>query len=166
LDIQLFVKTKSDGAVRSFKFPAGAPVVIGRNPEAVVPLEGSALSRDHFSIEYRGGSVYVTDTSSNGTWVNGELIGRGKSRVIGVADLVEVAGYEINYKLLGEPAQSAAQSAAGATPRGTSPAGPAPAWQGFLDRARNFVGPFGGAEKMAAGLILCAAVLTLIYFYS
>ena len=166
MDIQLFVKTKSDGAVRSFKFPAGPPVVIGRNPEAVVPLEGSALSRDHFSIEYRGGSVYVTDTSSNGTWVNGELIGRGKSRAIGVADLVEVAGYEINYKLLGEPAQSASQSAAGATSPGTSPAGPAPAWKGLLGRARNFVGPFGGAEKTAVGLILCAAALTLIYFYS
>ena len=38
MDIQLFVKSKSDGAVRTFKFPAGAPVVVGRNPEAVVPI--------------------------------------------------------------------------------------------------------------------------------
>ena len=117
MDIQLFVRSKSDGAVRSYKFPAGPPVVIGRNPEAVVPLEGSALSRDHFSIEYRGGSLYVTDTSSNGTWVNGELVGRGKSKAVGVADLVEVAGYEINYKLAGEPAQSDTK----ATPPAISP---------------------------------------------
>src|ERR1700722_11550440 len=93
LEIQLFVKAKSDGSVRSFKLPAGPPVVIGRNPEAVVPIEGSALSRDHFSIEYRDGSVWVADTSSNGTWINGDLIGRGKSRPVGIADLVEVAGY-------------------------------------------------------------------------
>jgi predicted component of type VI protein secretion system len=166
LDIQLFVKTKSDGAVRTFKFPAGPPVVIGRNPEAVVPLEGSALSRDHFSIEYRGDSVYVTDTSSNGTWVNGELIGRGKSKAVGVADLVEVAGYEINYKLLGGPEQSPPQTAVPATSPARSGASAPPAWMRFLDPARKFVGPFGRAEKMAVVLILCAAALTLIYFYS
>ena len=172
MDIQLFVKTKSDGAVRSFKFPAGPPVVIGRNPEAVVPLEGSALSRDHFSIQYRDGAVYVTDTSSNGTWVNGELIGRGKSKTVGIADLVEVAGYEINYKLLGSPSPSATSSNAKAIPPGTSPAKPAavptaaPAWKGPLDQVRDFVGPFGRVEKFAVLLILCAAALTLIYFCS
>ena len=166
MDIQLFVRSKSDGAVRSYKFPAGPPVVIGRNPEAVVPLEGSALSRDHFSIEYRGGSLYVTDTSSNGTWVNGELVGRGKSKAVGVADLVEVAGYEINYKLAGEPAQSDTKATPPAISPSQSAASPAPAWLGFLDPARKFVGPFGRAEKLAVVLILCAAALTLIYFYS
>ena len=73
MEIQLFVKAKSDGSARNYKLPAGALVVIGRNPEAVVPLEGSALSRDHFSIEYRDNAVWINDTSSNGTWVNGEL---------------------------------------------------------------------------------------------
>ena len=164
MDIQLFVKAKSDGAVRSYTLPAGAPVVIGRNPEAVVPLEGSALSRDHFSIEYRDGSVWFTDTSSNGTWVNGELIGRGKSRAVGIADLVEVAGYEFNYKLSGT-----AQPATAATKPGVQ-SGPASAAaqsrQGLLDQIGHFVGPFGGAEKMAVVVILCAAGLVLIYFYS
>lgn len=154
MDIQLFVKSKADGSVRSFKLPAGAPVVIGRNPDAVVPLEGSALSRDHFTIEYRDGSVWVADTSSNGTWVNGELIGRGKGRPVGIADLIEVAGYEFNYKLAGAAAPEPA----------TRPAATRQA--GVLDRIGNFVGPFGGAEKLALAAILGAIVLVIVYFNS
>ncbi len=166
MEIQLFVKSKADGSVRSYTLPVGAPVVIGRNPEAVVPLEGSALSRDHFSIEYRDGTVHVSDTSSNGTWVNGDLIGRGKTRAVGIADVVEVAGYEFNYKLSGEAKQAGAVAV-------TRPGGPArnlpdptSGWTRALDQARAFVGPFGGAEKMAVALIVSAATLVIIYFYS
>lgn len=169
MDIQLFVKTKSDGTVRSFKFNADAAVVIGRNPEAVVPLEGSALSRDHFNIQYRDGTIYVTDTSSNGTWVNGELIGRGKSKAVGIADQIEVAGYEMNYKLLATPEKASGQAVAkpGAPAAATSPkAPPVPAWRGILTKVSDFVGPFGGAEKFAVLLIVCAAALTLVYFNS
>lgn len=165
MEIQLFVKSKSDGAVRSYQIPAGAPVVIGRNPEAVVPLEGSALSRDHFSIEYRDGSVWVADTSSNGTWVNGELVGRSKSRPVGIADLIEVAGYEFNFKLVGVPTAPVAPTAPGQ--KHNNAALPAPtALGGLLDRIGSFVGPFGGAEKLAVVLILSSIALVLIYFYS
>ncbi len=164
MEIQLFVKTKSDGSVRTYKLPVGAPVIIGRNPEAIVPLEGSALSRDHFSIEYRDGSVWVADSSSNGTWINGELIGRGKSRVAGMADVVEVAGYEFNYKLTGDPTPSGA--AVVKTAGAVTPPSPAPVWSRVVDQVRTFVGPFGGAEKMAVALILSAATLVFIYFNS
>lgn len=39
-------------------------------------------------------------------------------------------------------------------------------WQGTMDQARRFVGPFGGADKMAVILFLSTTALVLVYFYS
>jgi len=158
MEIQLTVKSKSGGGTRSLRFPAAQPVVAGRNPEAAVPLEGTALSREHFSIECRSGRLYVADNSSNGTWVNGALVGRGQKRELRPEDVVEVAGYEINCLLAGEPTAPAAVIRAPAS----APV-PAGAWAAFRARLGP---PLEGAEKFSLLLIAATAVLTAIYLSS
>jgi pSer/pThr/pTyr-binding forkhead associated (FHA) protein len=64
------------GEPRSFPLPEGRTVV-GRDPEADVPLDDDAVSRHHLEIESRGGVLMATDLDSrNGTALNGEWLDR------------------------------------------------------------------------------------------
>ena len=55
----------------------GASVVIGRAAPSDVALGDSSLSRQHATVEVVGDEVFVEDLqSTNGTWVDGERVGR------------------------------------------------------------------------------------------
>lgn len=45
------------------------PFVVGRDPNAKLPVLSSVASRDHFRIDYRRGKFVLKDNSTNGTWV-------------------------------------------------------------------------------------------------
>ncbi|MBT9584998.1 FHA domain-containing protein [bacterium] len=51
---------------------------MGRHKDCQVPLEGDLVSRNHCQGEVRNGQLWVQDTSSNGTFVNGEQIPAGQ----------------------------------------------------------------------------------------
>jgi len=75
MDARLWV-TGSDGAPTSVALGAGRTVV-GRDPEADVPLDDEAVSWHHLEIENRGGVLMATDLDSrNGTALNGEPLDR------------------------------------------------------------------------------------------
>lgn len=59
-----------------FRISPNESLLIGRNPEAHVSLpEVLSISRDHARLEHRGAKVTLSDLgSTNGTYVNGELI--------------------------------------------------------------------------------------------
>jgi pSer/pThr/pTyr-binding forkhead associated (FHA) protein len=57
--------------------PARSPLVVGRNPDADLPLDfDSEASRLHAQLEAAGGEWLIVDDglSSNGTYVNGERV--------------------------------------------------------------------------------------------
>ncbi|HSH12656.1 MAG TPA: FHA domain-containing protein, partial [Desulfurivibrionaceae bacterium] len=61
--------------IRRFKIGEGQTLTIGRGQEADITIDNSAISRQHSSLELKGGTYYLTDLYSlNGTKVNGQQI--------------------------------------------------------------------------------------------
>jgi len=52
--------------------PEHGRFVMGRTREAQVRLDGDLVSRQHCQGEFRNGQLWLLDTSSNGTFVNGK----------------------------------------------------------------------------------------------
>ncbi|KAK0475478.1 kinase-like domain-containing protein [Armillaria novae-zelandiae] len=58
-------------------------ITIGRHPQTNhFILPGQRISNNHCEILWEDKSVVLTDLSSNGTWINGELVGKGKERIL------------------------------------------------------------------------------------
>jgi hypothetical protein len=64
------------------------------------PLDQSA-SREHFAVQILSGNYFLTNLSSNGTFVNGEKVG-GKGRRLYHGDVIEAGNSELTFLL---PAQ-------------------------------------------------------------
>jgi pSer/pThr/pTyr-binding forkhead associated (FHA) protein len=61
--------------IKRFSIEEGQTLTIGRGHDADVNVDNSAISRQHSSLELKGGSYYLTDLNSlNGTRVNGKKI--------------------------------------------------------------------------------------------
>lgn len=50
-------------------FPVGKALLIGSSPSCDVVIEDSTVSRKHALIEEKDGKLYVTDCSTNGTYI-------------------------------------------------------------------------------------------------
>src|ERR1700736_427900 len=86
-------------------------VTIGRHEinDWVLPDPDRYLSGRHCVITYRDGEYWITDTSTNGVFVNGapNPIGRGSSLPLRDGDSFKIGDYEIRVKVapdLDEPA--------------------------------------------------------------
>jgi predicted component of type VI protein secretion system len=89
--------TGEDGAPRSFPLSAGRTVV-GRDPEADIPLDDEAVSWHHLEIESRAGVPMATDLDSrNGTALNGEPLDR--ARRLRDGDTLIVGGRRLEVSL-------------------------------------------------------------------
>ena len=141
VQIQVAVQTAEESAARVYRLDIDRPVVLGRSPESPIPLDGTPISREHLAFELEGSLVYVRDFSSNGTWINGELIGRGERRAVAEHDEISVPGYSMTLRLIRASAR---------------PVPPAKPVQAFL---RSFT----GVELYA--LFVAAAGVTLIVAY-
>ena len=57
------------------EFAGNAPLVIGRDPGAGLPLNDPEVSRRHARLETQDGAVFLRDLgSSNGTFLNGKRL--------------------------------------------------------------------------------------------
>ena len=70
-----FLRT-SDG--EKIALPERGPFAIGRSREAQVRLDGDLISRNHCQAEFRNDQLWLRDTSSNGTFVNGKQLPQGE----------------------------------------------------------------------------------------
>ena len=70
----------------SFNLQGDAPITFGRHPDLnyvfrkeLIPNDYLHISKKHFHIQkYENGEVKISDTSSNGTFVNGTIVGKGR----------------------------------------------------------------------------------------
>ncbi|NTV13173.1 MAG: FHA domain-containing protein [Desulfobulbaceae bacterium] len=61
--------------IKRFTISEGDTLTIGRGQDADITVDNNAISRQHSSLELKGGVYYLTDLYSlNGTKVNGEKI--------------------------------------------------------------------------------------------
>jgi len=92
--------------------------VIGRSPTVdwSLPDPACVVSSRHCEISYRGDSYVLSDTSTNGTLVNGQPAGR--DYVLQQGDVLAIGHYEIGVTLAGGAAASPATASGGAAPPG------------------------------------------------
>ena len=79
---------------------------IGRSLESdwVLPDGQRYLSSRHASIDFRSGSYYVVDTSTNGVYVNDaeQPVGRGNPQRLFTGDRVRIGEYEMSVEITNE----------------------------------------------------------------
>ncbi|MGK7877428.1 MAG: FHA domain-containing protein [Xenococcaceae cyanobacterium] len=96
-----------------------APIALGRKidqmPEQLgeqfvsrLELEHKRISRFHALITVANQQMYVTDKSSNGTFLNGRLIGKG-SQPFSSKDTLRIGHYKITATLIGEKDENATE---------------------------------------------------------
>jgi len=90
-------------ALREFGHAGGT---IGRSLESdwVLPDGQRYLSSRHASIDYRSGSYYVVDSSTNGVYVNDaeQPVGRGNPQRLFSGDRIRIGEYEMQVEIVGE----------------------------------------------------------------
>ena len=102
MNVLVSVKSKSDSSAQNVTRPVNGRLVLGRTPGSVVPLDGPGISREHLAIEVEGSTLYVTDVSSNGTWLNGKRLQNSRRSKAGETDALEIPGYEIRIQLVSD----------------------------------------------------------------
>ena len=79
---------------------------IGRSLESdwVLPDGQRYLSSRHASIDFRSGSFYIVDTSTNGVYVNEseQPVGRGNPQRLFTGDRLRIGEYEMSVEIMGE----------------------------------------------------------------
>ena len=167
MDILLSIRSKSDSSTREIKSTIAEGLVIGRGVEKGVLLEGQDLSREHFVITADGADLFVTDLSSNGTWVNGARLNRSERTKVRERDLIEIPGYAITFKLAEQAAEKPApQAVAGPSPHlepEPNLVAPPAAKPGPLGMVFQAIGAFTMLEKIS--ILLGVAGLSLLYAY-
>lgn len=87
-------------------------ITIGRGAgnDWVLPDPEKLLSKTHCRIDFVGDHYAITDTSTNGVFINGAAapLGRGNSAVLSDGDRLTLGHYEINVQLTASPAPSRA----------------------------------------------------------
>src|SRR5215472_3608975 len=83
-------------------------VTVGRAPDNdwTLPDPDQLISKKHCAIRLQGGRYSITDTSTNGVYVNGspQPIGNGRSEALSFFFFKQKTAYEILVRLEGMPA--------------------------------------------------------------
>jgi|GEM_PF-1574607 len=90
---QVFLVTVLDGGTQRIE-SSRTHITVGRRKKSDIVLKGTKISRDHGFFKVNGSHLDYYDTSSNGTFINGELV-RNESRNLVGGDMVEFWGESI-----------------------------------------------------------------------
>ncbi len=93
------VKLSSPDGDRLQSFDGRQPLWIGRDPDVDITIPGSIVSRRHVCVEPSPDGLKLTDSSSNGTLVDGLLLRRAV-RVVGNQARLQLGGVELEVLLL------------------------------------------------------------------
>ena len=103
LRLQIISRHRQGLGERSSKEFGREGGTIGRSLESdwVLPDGQRYVSSRHASIDYRSGSFYIVDTSTNGVYVNDsdQPVGRGNPQRLFSGDRIRLGEYEINVEI-------------------------------------------------------------------
>jgi predicted component of type VI protein secretion system len=129
-------------------------------------LDGTGISREHLAIQSEEGGLYITDLSSNGTWVNGSRVAKGQKLRIKDGDLIELPGFEVKFgspQNGGSPSVAAAQVESVSIQQPSAAAGTKAVGGSPLSFISNWLGSFTPMERFLAVIALASIVLSLSY---
>src|SRR5260370_8014743 len=135
-----------------------ANIRVGRSPDNdwTLPDPDQLISKKHCAIRLQNGRYAVTDTSTNGVFVNDspQPLGNGQSTPLTDGDKLLLGHYEILVRLEGaQPAYAAAPTYAAAPPPAQAPLPDDPFGLDGFDFARGSspAAPFAAEPARAAG---------------
>ena len=99
MEITVLTTAKENGASGSATLVLSDQIVMGRDPSSPIQLHGVGISREHFALINKDGSVFLQDLSSNGTWLNGKQLIKQGVEPIQNGDVIEIPGYELELTL-------------------------------------------------------------------
>ena len=167
MEILLTITSQADRSRREERLEIGSGLAIGRGAEHGLLLDGSDLSREHVLLTEDGGDVYLTDTSVNGTWLNGNRLRKSAKTLVRAGDSIEIPGYVLSFRP-GQAAEAVPEAGFGqaaaiadvpAMPSHSSP------WA-LLDPVLRFTSSFTFIEKLLAFVALGGLVLVFTYISS
>jgi ABC-type multidrug transport system ATPase subunit len=77
---------------------AGGVITIGRDPASTLPLNSPVVSWHHAQVDGRQSPPVLIDTSTNGTYVNGQRV---KHAQLKPGDIIQIATFRLSYDQLG-----------------------------------------------------------------
>ena len=156
MELLISVHSHEHGALSSARCSLAGAVTLGRGPESPVLLDGTGISREHLRLHSEGDGLFITDLSSNGTWLNARRLPRGKPHPFKPVDAIKIPGFDIRVGLEGNPPAG--------TPRERKAADVAPPESsGPLESARAFWASMSKAEELL--IVLALATLSLVLLY-
>jgi pSer/pThr/pTyr-binding forkhead associated (FHA) protein len=153
VELVISARSEKNGDLTSARIDLGGGVTLGRGPESPLLLDAPGMSRDHLRLHLEEDELFVTDLSSNGTWLNSARLRRDKPELLTAADSIKIPGFEIRIELPNAPAQFSPMTA----PEPERSRGP-------LASVRTFAGSFSRLEKFLITLALASLFLVIAYF--
>jgi len=162
VELLLKVKSKADESVQNVRHSVNGGMVLGRGPDSPVALEAPGISREHLKVQVEDSALFLTDMSSNGTWINGARMPQHRKCKVREGDFIELPGYEIQFQLIATvaPAIAGMHNAVGSS----NPARHAsPSRNG---RPRSAIGSFSALELFVLAVAFASAALLVLYLAS
>jgi pSer/pThr/pTyr-binding forkhead associated (FHA) protein len=96
--IELIVSARGVPEEKAFAFEQNI-IKIGRVKENDISLPGANISRLHCLITFENGEFYISDQSSNGTLLNGEVIGKNRKMPMRHGDQIQAGDFILQFKV-------------------------------------------------------------------
>jgi pSer/pThr/pTyr-binding forkhead associated (FHA) protein len=153
VELVISARSEKNGDLTSARIDPTGAVTLGRGPDSPLQLDAPGMSREHLRLHLDGDRLFVTDLSSNGTWLNSARLKRDEPELLSAADSIKIPGFEIRIELPDAPAKSSPMT----------PPQPEPA-RGLLASVRTFAGSISRLEKFLIALALASLFLVIAYF--
>jgi predicted component of type VI protein secretion system len=161
MQVAISVRSEETGALDTVRCALDTAVMLGRGPESPVQLDGTGISREHLRLHMEGNALFVTDLSSNGTWVNGRRLTRGEPQAVTSTEAIRIPGFEIHI----ESGSLKAERKQPAAPASEAAAEPVRVG-GRLKSVLALGASFSKLDRFLIALALATIVLVVLYFIS
>lgn len=161
MELLISAHSRENGAHNSARCSLNDALTLGRGPDSPLLLDATGISREHLRLHLEGDGIFVTDLSSNGTWLNELRLTRGEPHPLTTADAIKIPGFEIRIDLTKSSADKNPQTSlpAVAVPK----AAPDARAGGPLEFVRSFGTSLSRVEKFVVVLALATLALIAVY---
>jgi predicted component of type VI protein secretion system len=164
MELLVSARSRESGTVSSARCSIDDALTLGRGPDSVLPLDGAGISREHFKLHPNGHALFITDLSSNGTWLNAQRLTCHEPHPLTSGDEITIPGFEIHIDWSDHGANPPPQA-----PKRTVPS-EAPAEPPKAGRSQVFLlgiaASLSGVEKLLIVLGLATIAVVVLYVAS